>query len=70
MKWYIETPEINSEREIKKFAFIPVMIDNYILWLEFYYVLKKYSSITVYKKNGSTGLDYKWVVKNKYQKNE
>lgn len=57
-----QSPKINDIKEVRKFAFWPVRIDDEIIWLEFYYVTYEYRDVFHYL-NGDKYPD--WVEINK-----
>ena len=49
MRWKIrdkKSPKIGDERTITKFAWLPIKIDNYKVWLEAYDSFQKYEEVS------------------------
>ena len=70
MKWRISknTYKNGETMLIKKFAFMPVFINGFLIWLSFYDILKAYV-VTTTSTDVGTFENAKWVIVSKRIKN-
>lgn len=57
MKWKLESPEPGARRIVRKFAWLPVEIEGYKVWLETYETKEVYYKV----QTGLYSREYTWV---------
>ena len=61
VKWKIKTPQPGDKRIVRRFAWFPVEIEGYKVWLETYETKEEYRKVMVESYNGLYYRDYRWV---------
>lgn len=63
MKWKTNqyVPKEGDRRTVRKFAFLPVIADEYTVWLETYDSVQQYTKVTVYVHRGVPDRWMRWV---------